>query len=88
MQIFIFLVLFVISYHSVSTSHISKIHFPIHLMYVNSNWVMLKRPVKEYGSPFWVGERETISPRKTLRLLNGGPSFYGGLRLPNAAQSK
>ena len=38
-------------------------------------------------APEW-GEGKPNSSRKILRLLNGGPSLYGGMRLPNAAQSK
>ena len=56
MQIFNFLVLSIISYHSVLTPHISKTHLPIYLMYVNSNWSDAQKPSQENGVPSaWEG---------------------------------
>ena len=51
---------------------------------------MLKRPVKEKGSPPppLRGGKIPTPPAKPYDLLNGAPSLHRGMRLPNAVQSK
>ena len=73
MQIFNFLVLSIISYHSVLTPHISKTHLPIYLMYVNSNWSDAQKPSQEKWGPLCVGGGggwKLNSPHKPLRIIN------------------
>ena len=68
MQIFDFLVLsIIISYHSALTPHISKTHFPIYLMYVNSNWSDAQKTKWE---PPLCGGWKPNSPHKSLRFIN------------------
>ena len=71
MRIFNFAVLSVITApHNVLTPHISKTNLPIVLLNVPEVELILKRPVKEKGSPptpAWGWKSN--SPRKALRFI-------------------
>ena len=69
MQIFNFLVLFVIiAYHSVFTLHISKTHLLIHLMYVNLNWSDAQKTSQGKWEPPLRWGVETQLPPQNLKI--------------------
>ena len=70
MQIFNFLVWSVIiACHSVLSSHISKTHLPIHLMYVNSNLIDARKTSQGKWEPPLSGGWKLNFPRKALRFI-------------------
>ena len=50
--------------------------------------MMIKRPVKKRQDPLLSGSGGPNPPVKPYDLLNGAPSLYRGMHIPNAVQSK